>query len=74
MSTGQRALILIRLDGRRGEFVPVVDLAQHMGLCEDVVRDRITELWHDGWVQPQWDTIGERTVLVAVMAIRRLPT
>lgn len=74
MSISQRAVILIRLDGRRGNFVPVADLAQHMGLCEEVVRQRINELWTDGWVQPQWDTMGDRTVLVAVMAVKRLPS
>ena len=45
-----------------------------MGLCEEVVRQRINELWTDGWVQPQWDTMGDRTVLVAVMAVKRLPS
>ncbi len=74
MSISQRAVILIRLDGRRGEFVPVADLAEHMALAEDVVRERINELWHEGWVQPQWDTMGERTVLVGAMAVKRLPT
>lgn len=53
MSISQQALILIRLDARRGEVVPVAELAGHMGLSEDVVRQRIVELWHQGYVVPE---------------------
>ncbi len=73
MSLGQRAVILIRLDARMGEVVPVADLASHMGLPVALVRERILELWNQGYLQPQWDvgTDGS-TVLTGAMATQGL--
>lgn len=55
MSLGQRAVILIRLDARVGQVVPVADLASHMGLPVAEVREHILLLWNEGYLQPQWD-------------------
>lgn len=74
MSLSQQALILIRLDARRCQVVPVQDLADHMGLQVEVVRQRIDELWRMGYLQPQWDTAGERTIITGAMTTRGLPT
>lgn len=76
MSLSQRALILIRLDARRCEWVPVEDLAEHLDLSVQVIRERITELWQQGYLQPQWDTAGAGTgtIITGAMATRRLPT
>ena len=73
MSLGLRALILLRLDARLARVVPVQELADHLGLSADVVRQRIDELWREGYVQPQWDTAGDRTIITGAMVTRRLP-
>lgn len=74
MSLSQQALILMRLDARRGQVVAVADLADHLGLCVAVVRQRIDELWRQGYLEPRWDTSGEATVITGAVVTRPLPT
>lgn len=73
MSISQQAVILIRLDARRGEVVPVADLAAHMGVSADTVRSRIDELWRQGYLEPRWDTAGTATVITGAVVTRALP-
>lgn len=74
MSISQRAVILIRLDARRGEVVSVTDLAAHMGLAPEVIQQRIQELWDEGWATPEWVCTDGASVITGAMAAARLPT
>lgn len=47
---GLRALLLIRLDGREGEFVTVDELAQTHRLAPELVREGLETLAADGYV------------------------
>lgn len=51
MSAAVRALLLIRLDARAGQFVSVDELAQHYGLGVDQVRAELHDLADAGQVQ-----------------------
>jgi hypothetical protein len=72
MSISQRALILIRLDARRGEDVSVAALAEHIGLSLEVVALRLEELWGEGYVQPLRESPGPHS-LGQIVAARLAP-
>lgn len=72
MSISQRALILIRLDARRGEEVSVADLAEHMNLAPAVVERRLEELWDEGYVLPLRDSPGPHS-LGHIVAVKLAP-
>lgn len=76
MSISQRALILIRLDARRGEDVKVDDLAAHMNLSAATVCTRILELAEDGYVEPVRQAGGQLGAdrIVAVRLVARVPS
>lgn len=50
-SLGMRALLLIRLDGRQGEWVAVQVLAATHSLPAPVVREGLQSLWDEGYVR-----------------------
>lgn len=51
MSHAVQALLLIRLDARRGEIVGVQELADHYGLSPDLVRAELEQLHGAGSLQ-----------------------
>ena len=51
VSLGLRALLLIRLDGRPGEWVSVADLAQTHRMAPERVREGLLSLQAEGYVQ-----------------------
>ena len=58
VSLGLRALLLIRLDGREGEYVSVDTLAQVHRLTPDQVRAGLIALHVDGYVRCRIGTDG----------------
>ena len=58
---GQQAVVLIRLDARRGETVSVADLASHTMLSAAQVRATIEALWHLGYALPVREGQGAPT-------------
>lgn len=73
MSLGELAVILIRMDARRGQVVSVADPAAHTGIAPGVIEQRISELWDAGWVLPEWQWSGGEQHIVGGMVLRRLP-
>jgi DNA-binding GntR family transcriptional regulator len=51
MTMGTMALMLIRLDARAGQAVPVADLATHYGVREELVREALQQLWDAGYAR-----------------------
>jgi DNA-binding IclR family transcriptional regulator len=43
-----RACVLLRLQGRKGEWVPLADLVSHLGVREERVRDVCRQLVEAG--------------------------
>lgn len=72
MSLSQQALILIRLDARRGQVVTVADLAGHFGLPQATVRERIQELWRQGYLEPRWTTVDGSAVITGAVTMGAL--
>lgn len=70
MSIGEQAVILIRLDARRGQCVPINDLAAHMGIGRagmnpTTVARHVVDLETAGYVLAQRDAAG--TVIGAAL-------
>lgn len=64
MSYAMVACVLIRLDARAGDWVPVDALANHLGCGCPVVRAHLAEMAADRMLQLQWDAAG-KTIMAA---------
>jgi len=73
VSISQQALILIRLDARRGEVVSVLELASYLQLPSETVCQRILELWHQGYAVPVQESLGGVDQVVGAYANQALP-
>lgn len=75
MSLSQQAVILLRLDARKGFMVPVADLAAHTGLQPDIVRQRLQQLWEADFVQLGWEFVPGRDPreMIDCAMVRGLP-
>jgi len=74
MSISEQALILIRLDARRGEVVTVAELAAYLQLPAEIVCRRILELWHQGYAVPTQETLNGVDQVVGAYATVQLPS
>lgn len=75
MSIGEQALILIRLDARHGEVVSVDDLSVYLRLPAERVRQRILELWHQGYAVPEQQGLADGSSLITgAMAAPKVPS
>ena len=71
MSHAMKALLLIRLDARLGNFVGVDELAQHYGITPDLVRRELQLLVEQGQVQcmHQCDGVGPGQIVSAMSLV-----
>lgn len=66
MSHALRACLLIRLDARIPEWVPVDDLASHLQVMATTVRTELASMWRDGLVQLVNDGPAGRITAAAI--------